>query len=204
MGFFIFAELWNLQCAKWYLSQELELVNPLSFIPTALVQIHIFGSIRVFQKKVLTECCWSHNAQAQSLEAGTPCVWKFFFGRFLPRLSRIKHSYIISMVKFGPTLLNFLKSLILWFWLSNMQYSRAWDVTVANFEYKFAPMDEIFGAFFRFAKPWVEIFAPVLLGHISSKPWCLRILISVRYVFFHEHFALSFCPTLVKCIYGLN
>ena len=53
-------------------------------------------------------------------------------------------------------------------------------------------------------QPLVEIFAPVLLGQIFSEPWCLRILICVRYVFFHKHIALSFCQPLVKCIHGLN
>ena len=40
-------------------------------------------------KKLLTECCWSHGAQAQSSVLG-----KLFFGRFLQR-------------KFGPTALYF-------------------------------------------------------------------------------------------------
>ena len=55
-------------------------------------------------------------------------------------------------------------------------------------------------------QPWVEIFAPVPLGQIFSKPWCLKILISVRYVFFPWTHCFFFLSTiaLVKCIYGLN
>ena len=33
------------------------------------------------KKNVLLECCWSHSVLAQSQVAGTPCVWKLFFGR---------------------------------------------------------------------------------------------------------------------------
>ena len=47
---------------------------------------------------------WSHSALAQSQAAGTPCI---FFGRFLPRLSLMKPSQVIFMIKFSPTALNF-------------------------------------------------------------------------------------------------
>ena len=38
--------------------------------------------VRVSQKKVLTECCWSHGADALSPVAGTP-VWNLSFWSFL-------------------------------------------------------------------------------------------------------------------------
>ena len=47
------------------------------------------------------------TALAQSQEAGTPCVWKLIFGRFLLRLSLIKPSQVMFMVRFSPTSLNF-------------------------------------------------------------------------------------------------
>ena len=60
----------------------------------------------VSPKKLLTECCWSHGEQTQSPVAGTSCVWRLFFGRYLLRLTRIKHSQAISLGQFGPTLVN--------------------------------------------------------------------------------------------------
>ena len=44
---------------------------------------HIQGA----QKNALSECCWSHSAinVAQSLVAGTPCVWKLIFWLFLTK-----------------------------------------------------------------------------------------------------------------------
>ena len=39
--------------------------------------------------------------------AGTPCVCKLTFGRFLLRQSLIKPSQVMFMVKFSPTALNF-------------------------------------------------------------------------------------------------
>ena len=38
---------------------------------------------------------------------GTIWTWKVFFGRFFLRLSRIKRSQVMWMVKFSPTALNF-------------------------------------------------------------------------------------------------
>ena len=64
-------------------------------------------------KKVQTECFCNHIAQAQSPVAGMPFVWKlcFGFGCFLLRQSRIKHSQVISMEKFRPTVLSFGKGI---------------------------------------------------------------------------------------------
>ena len=127
-----------------------------------------------------------------------------FFGRFLPILSRINHSYIISMVIFGPIVLNFLNSLILWFCLSYMQYSRAWDVTAANFEYQFALVDEKFGAFFKFATTLGWDICSSITGSNIQWTQMSENIDFCQICFFHEHIALSFCPTLVKCIHGLN
>ena len=49
----------------------------------------------------------SHGAQTQSLVASTPCVWKLFFGCFLLRLSRIKHSQGISRGNLAPRAIGF-------------------------------------------------------------------------------------------------
>ena len=38
-------------------------------------------------EKVLTECCWSHVAQAQSPVTGTPCVLIFFLS-FLTKIKQ--------------------------------------------------------------------------------------------------------------------
>ena len=58
-------------------------------------------------KNALSECSWSHSALAESEVASTPCVWKLIFGRFLLRLSLIKPTQVMFMVKFSPTALNF-------------------------------------------------------------------------------------------------
>ena len=42
----------------------------------------LYYCIQGVPKKLLTEYCWSHGAQAQSPVADTPCVWKLFLGRF--------------------------------------------------------------------------------------------------------------------------
>ena len=47
------------------------------------------------------------RALAQSKVTGTFYVWKLIFGRFLLRLSLIKPSQVMFMVKFGRTVLNF-------------------------------------------------------------------------------------------------
>ena len=59
-------------------------------------------------KNALSECCWSYSALAQSQVAGTPCVWKLICGRFLIllRLSLIKPSKVMFLVKSSPTALN--------------------------------------------------------------------------------------------------
>ena len=62
---------------------------------------------RVSQNNALSECYWTHSALAQSPVADTPCVWQSIFGSFLLRLSRIKPSQVVYMVKFGSTVLNF-------------------------------------------------------------------------------------------------
>ena len=58
-------------------------------------------------KNAFSECCWSHSALAESEVASTPCVWKLIFGCFLLRLSLIKPSQVMFMVKVSPTALNF-------------------------------------------------------------------------------------------------
>ena len=58
-------------------------------------------------KKGTNRMHWSHGAQSQSPVIGKTWAWKVFFGRFLLRLSRIKRPQVMSMVKFGPTTLNF-------------------------------------------------------------------------------------------------
>ena len=62
------------------------------------------------QKNVLTECCRSHGAQAQSTVhcSGWPHLGlESVFGCFLLRISRIKRAQVMLMGKFYPTALNF-------------------------------------------------------------------------------------------------
>ena len=110
------------------------------------------------------------------------------------------------MVKFGPTLLNFLNSLILWFRLSNMQHSRAWDVTVANFEYNFALVDEIFDAFFRFATTLGWDICSSTSGSNFQQTLMSENIDFCQICFFPWTHCFFFLSTiaLVKCIYGLN
>ena len=74
----------------------------MQYVP-AVYTSHVQGA----PKNALSECCWSHSALAQTQVTSTPCVWKLIFGRFLLRLSLIKPSQVMFMVKFSSTALNF-------------------------------------------------------------------------------------------------
>ena len=67
----------------------------------------MFQHVQGAPKNALSECCWSHSALAQTQVNGTPCVWKLIFGCFVLRLSLIKPSQVMFMVKFSATALNF-------------------------------------------------------------------------------------------------
>ena len=69
-----------------------------------ILQYFPFYDLQGVPKNVLIECCGSHGAQAQSPVVGTTWAWKVFFGQ---RLSRIKCSQVMPMVKSNPTALNF-------------------------------------------------------------------------------------------------
>ena len=72
----------------------------------------------------LQVCLTFWNISAKSPVASTPFAWKLFFGRFLLRLSRIKRSQGMSMVKIGSRAPNFVFDIFIgpesdhWFCLS--------------------------------------------------------------------------------------
>ena len=80
------------------------------FLPF-LFQIYVEKNLRgenvCGEKMTIMGSARSQSALAQSQEAGTPCIWKYFFGLFLLGLSLIKPSQVMFTVKNGPTALNF-------------------------------------------------------------------------------------------------
>ena len=72
--------------------------------------IYVYNKMIYIQgvtKNAHSECCWSHSALAQSQVAVLPVSGNLFFGLFLLRLSLVKPSKVMFMVKFGRTVLNF-------------------------------------------------------------------------------------------------
>ena len=70
---------------------------------------------RVSQKKqVLFRMLLEPRCTGSITSSQHPCIWKLFFGSFLPRLSGINRSQVIWIGKFGPTALNFASGYFFW------------------------------------------------------------------------------------------